>query len=476
MWKDDRRLAVKAVALALGALIVASTAATFADVTPARPAPGAASSATKPASSAAVPGASAAPADGALPPGHPSLDGDSNPDSDPDPDDAANVPPGHPSMEAGNPPATRVSPAVELPPGTIEVLLRDEANRPVANAPLKLGILRQEVATGDSHEDRGAITDASGEVRFQDLQRSSSYSYRIMSERGAATYASESFRLDETAGRRVVLQVYPVVRDIRQALVGMRGVLFVQPREDVFQFEASFQVLNVGQITWVPDDVRMPLPDGAKAFRANESQNDTRVDRKGTGDLELLGTYSPGQHDVGYTFQVDNKHDAARSFRVALPPHVAELRIVAEAGKETTLHVDGFPDAEPMQGQDGSRLLVTGKQLMRGEPALATVTINLDGLPVPSSGRWYAVAIAAALFVGGLFWARVAPETESSKSERSADLTQAIDLILDELMILERLHRESRIGPRTYSEARVALLDALGRLGFRYARTPATAK
>jgi len=32
--------------------------------------------------------------------------------------------------------------------------------------------------------------------------------------------------------------------------------------------------------------------------------SDTRAERGPSGAVELIGTYSPGQHDVGYQFQL----------------------------------------------------------------------------------------------------------------------------------------------------------------------------
>ena len=47
-------------------------------------------------------------------------------------------------------------------------------------------------------------------------------------------------------------------------LVGMRGVVFIQPREDVFHIESSFQVINIGLQAWVPDGEKIALPAGAR--------------------------------------------------------------------------------------------------------------------------------------------------------------------------------------------------------------------
>lgn len=375
------------------------------------------------------------------------------------------APPGHPGAMP-EPPQDRASAAPDLRAGTIEVHLHDGKDQPIAGMAVRLAVAKQDVAEGDSHSEHTGITDARGVVLFAGLSNESAYSYRVSASKDGGEFASEPIRLGETAGERVLLHVFPVTRDLHEALVGMRGVVFVQPREDVFHIEANYQVLNIGTQAWVPSSVHIALPSGAKAFRAGDSTSDARIERPGSGDAELLGTYSPGQREVGYQFQLDNDHESRRTIRIGLPPHLAELRVVAEGGRGMVLSADGFPAAEPMEGQDGSRLLVTGRRLARGEPALDFVEITLDNLPVPSAGRWYAVVMAAGLAVLGLVSAF--PRRKGSDTRRrpidEVEVTEAQDLVLDELVALEKLRRDDRIGPRTYEETRVELLDALARL------------
>ena len=409
-----------------------------------------------------------------LPAGHPSVG--AAPATDDTDDGEQQLPAGHPQTGAAapnEPPQDRASPAPDLRAGTIEVHLRDERDRPLPSYPLRLGVMKQDVAEGDSRSEKMSRTNAEGVVVFEGLSTGSAYSYRVTASREAGVFASEPLHLGESGGQRVLLHLFPVTRDIQKALVGMREVIFVQPREDVFHVETQLQIINIGNDAWVPESVRLPLPDGAKAFRAGESMNDTRVEKGASGAVELLGTYSPGQHEVNYQFQLDNAHDPQRTLRLALPPHVAELRIVAEGARGMVLHASGFPDAEPMRGQDGSRLLVTGRRLGRGDSAIQSVEITLANLPVPSPGRWYAVACAVALAALGM--AQIARRTKDGKQGSPADgitpseVDQAEELVLDELVELENLRADDRIGPRTYEETRVALLDALARLGVRRA-------
>jgi hypothetical protein len=418
--------------------------------------------------SSALAGAQAAAVDPdePLPAGHPSVapsgDGDG---SDSGEADQQGAPPGHPGAPA-EPPQDRSSPAPDLRPGTIEVHLHDEKDHPINGMAVTLGVMKQDVAEGDSHTERIGNTDARGIVVFDGLPNTTAFSYRAVASKDGGEFATELLRLGEHGGQRVLLHVFPVTRDLRQALVGMRGVIFVQPREDVFHVETNFQILNIGTQAWVPNQVRIPLPSGAKAFRPSDAASETRFDRVGNSPVELVGTYPPGQRETGFTFQLDNDHEPKKTLRIGLPPHVAELRIVAEGARGMILRADGFPEPEPMQGQDGSRLLVTGKRLARGDAAMDFIELTLENLPVPSPGRWYAVFVACALAALGMSagFGRKSSDKMRPRSVDEAEVREAQDLVLDELVTLEKLRREERIGPRAYDETRVELLDALTRL------------
>lgn len=393
--------------------------------------------------------------------------GPAAPGVDPDTEDGSELPNGHPQTAAGpsesqRPMENRVGPAQDLRPGSVEIVVQTGTSQPLPGTVVTLGILKQEVAEGDSREHRTATTDTSGVARFESLPTGTAYSYRAVVESDGASYSVGPFRLDEMTGQRAQIHVYPVSRDLKSVLVGTRGTVFVQPREDVFAVEATFNVINVGNTTWVPDGVKLELPPGAKAFRANESMSDTRVEKTKGGDVLLLGTFSPGQHEVGFQFQIDNKHDSAKSIEVPMPPRLFEMRVFAERASGMTLEVPGFPESQSLDGDNGTPLLGTMRQLARGEAPIEKLQIRLGNMPIPSPGRWYAVLLAAALAVGGLL--QLARKRSPATAQAGHATTEAEGLILDELVEVERLHRLEKIGPRTYQEARSELLDALARL------------
>jgi len=363
---------------------------------------------------------------------------------------------GGPSM---TPPATTVGTDPSLPGNSINVVLLDGNGRPIVNREVKLSITRQSVDQGNSQSERRSNTDTTGRVVYDKLDTSRAVSYRVGVEEGDATYTTHPFNLKLEAGHQVELRVYPVTKDAKQVLFGTTGTVFVGMRDDVFQFEVLYRILNIGKTTWVPRDVRMLLPEESKGFVANDSSSDIGVVRV-NNSLELRGTITPGRHEVSFRFQVPRASSASQNFELALLPNVAELQIVSEAPRGLSLDVAGFPEAKPHRGGSGQSLLVTQRQLSRGEPALERLAITLSGIPTPGPARWVAVGFALLLAIGG-GWLLT---RSGSPKEQRAHLSHAQTVLLDELVALERAWESKSIGQNTYEHARQVLLDAAARI------------
>lgn len=448
------------------ALAIAATP-TPAQTPPASAAPAAGSAA--PAAVSAAPAASPAPAARAaptgsvMPPGHPPVA-----PASPAAPGGAELPAGHPNVEAEDaggqrpPPADRSAPDPKLPPGTVEVTLVDEQERPQANVEVRLGILQQTVAEGEARENKVARSDSAGKVRFSGLHTATNFSYRISVPRGPATYAAAPFQFKGEAGQSVLLHLFPVTQDIRSAMVGMRGIILIEPRDDVFQFQVMYRVFNIGRVTWVPSTLTLQLPPEAKGFTAEDSMSDARFAAESGGRVRLSGTFAPGQHDAQFRFQVPNHGEADVGFRLDLPPHVADLRVIAQSSPGMTLEVDGFDPAQPTVDANGQRLLFTAREMRQGDNPLRELAIRLSGLPTQGPGRWIAVALAAGLAAAGLSAARRAP-AQPKKLARE-ELAAARELLLDELVALEQARAAGQIGPRSHDSAKRQLVEALARL------------
>lgn len=375
------------------------------------------------------------------------------------------MPPGHPGASNDEPQADVNEPSPGLDPGTISATIVTDQGVPLAGQQVRLGIMFQKIAEGESRSEKFAQADAQGNVQFSGLTRGSDYAYRVTAQVGGANYQTSPFNLKPDMGQRVLLHVFPATTDPERAAFGMRGYLYVETRDDVFQCEALFRVFNVGQITWVPKDVVIQLPKGFKAFKAQEGMTDVRFEEVEGVGARLKGTFAPGQAEASFRFQIPKTSDDSLVFRMSVPPHVAEMRVIAEASSNMNLTVDGFQPPVPTANQNGQRVLVAVKQLRDRNEELKDFTATITGIPTPGSGRWLAVAIAGCLAIGGVFAARGAFDLSAGTSDVLADKKRARELLLRELEALEIARRQERIGPRSYQQSRVALIDAIARLG-----------
>ena len=384
-------------------------------------------------------------------------------------------------MGGGDPQADVNESNPMLEPGTISATIVNEQGIPLAGQQVRLGVLFQKIAEGESRTEKFAQADAQGTVRFSGLTRGSDYAYRVTVQVGPASYQTAPFNLKPDMGQRVVLHVYPSTSEVDRAAFGMRGYLYIETRDDVFQFEALFRVFNVGNITWVPKDVVVQLPKGFKAFKAQEGMTDVHFEAVDGVGARLKGTFSPGQNEASFRFQMPKSNDESATFSMSLPPHVAEMRVIAEASSAMNLEVEGFQSPVPAANNNGQRVLVSVKQLLRRDEEIKDFTATLSGIPTPGPGRWFALLIAGCMAIGGVFAARGVFDDAGSGKAIAADKKRARELLLRELVSLESARRADRIGPRSYEQSRTALIDAIARLGLpaerpRTARKEPTAK
>jgi hypothetical protein len=359
-----------------------------------------------------------------------------------------------------------------LPPGTIVVELRDKNDAPVPHADITLGILQQSVAKGESRRRTVQKTDGGGTTRFDNLERGAGIAYRISvpwneGVKEGATYAAPPFQLDLHHGQRVRLHVFPVSNRVEDTLLGMQGIVYLELRDDVVQVDELFQVFNMGTSTWVPSDVIIDLPRGFKAFNAQREMSDTGFDVVPDRGAKMRGTFSPGQHEVKFRYQVPYEGEESVNVALSLPPRVIRMRVIAEASKTMTLKVADFPSSVSDANQRGQRVLLTERQARPGELPLNRVSITLDNIPTEGSARWITVAITAATIGAGIYFAL---EQEKKKGARDQQLAghreteQARARLVAEIAALDAASSAGEIGPQAYARIRQALIDSLAHI------------
>jgi hypothetical protein len=381
------------------------------------------------------------------------------------------LPPGHPPVGAAAPSPPAGVPGEEnalipdstlaagdLPAGSIEAKIVDDKDQALAGVEVRLGILRQTVAEGEERTHRTATSGPDGVVRFSGLETGSDHNYRVTVRHepaGTPRVVQPARRSASACFTRLSRDLGRESRCARHACD--RGD---QPRDDVFQFQVMF-MSSTGRVTGCRTTSHRS-PRGLEGVQPGESMSDARF----VGEEErvkLLGTFSPGQQEVSFTFQVPNDHDENVDFRIGMPPHVAEVRVIAEAARGMGLEVPGFDPAESSPSPSGQRVLVTAKRLRAGEQPMQELKLRLTGVPTPGPGRMVAAVLAALAALIGIFGAATQPGSSDRKAVER-DQEQARSLLLSELVALEKAHRAGEVGPRTYESTRRTLLDALARL------------
>jgi hypothetical protein len=374
------------------------------------------------------------------------------------------------------PPEDTIQEDPTLPPGVLVVTVNDAQDRPIPRAPLKLSVLHQSVAKGDSREELTRTADESGVVRFEGLTTGSASQYRAITTRGPGSFSLGPFALGAERGKRAVVHAYEVSTSIDEVLVGMQAAVYVQLREDSLSVEHLFSVFNLGAVAWVPN-ITVSLPEGFKAFNKpdNAEEGVHFAEVKDTG-AALRGTIAPGRHDATFRYQVPLENKEKQTLTIQLPPRVAQARVMVEASRQMGVEVPGFPPAERSQNRDGKRILITGRQVSREEGGLRKLEITITGLPTQGYGRWVAVVLAVTALAGGgaFVYARRGKEEEMDEETRD-ELIEARDALLDEIAELERAHRRGDVGPKTYARIKNALLDSLARIVAMLEKKPAAA-
>ncbi len=343
-----------------------------------------------------------------------------------------------------------------LAEGTIRVTLVDPNEKPLPGVTVTLGVLQNSVAKGESRKHLTQPSDPVGDAYFRGLELGSGFAYRVSVAKEGATFAAVPLVLGKGRGTHVVLHVFPVTHDLKQAVVFIQSALFVDVKDDRVQIQQAFRVSNYGPVAWVPENVTVDLPEGNSAFNASQEMSDQGWDSTATG-AKLRGTFPAGEADVGYSWQLPYAGEPTVSFEVTLPPHMASLVVRAAASQQMKLEVDGFPAADPEQDEQGNHLLVTGKQVKPDDAQLKRVKITVRDLPTPGVGRWIATALAAmGVAIGlGMVSQKGGQRVLAGKGARAS--------LLLELEQLEVAHASGDVGPKTYERARRDIIDGLAR-------------
>lgn len=342
-----------------------------------------------------------------------------------------------------------------LPPGSIDVELRDADDHGVAGEVVTLGALINSIAKGDTRKHFQMTTDARGRAVFSGLEMASNIAYRVSSGYQGGSFAATPFQLPQGKALRVVLHVYPVTRSLTEALVVSQAVLAIELRDDRLQIEEALTIYNLGRTAWQPEDVNIGLPGGFTGFSFQASMTDQAVEEI-DGSARLRGTFPPGQHALEFRWQFPWGGEKDLEFEAGLPPHTAIARVLMPSSGAVTLAVADFPPAQVLRNSTGQPFLVTEVRV-RPDEKLQSARVVLHDLPTPGPGRLIATTVASFAVGMGLFLAFL----RQKRSTGEVGPEDARSSLLEELARLEDAHEAGDVGARTYERARRELIDAL---------------
>jgi hypothetical protein len=259
--------------------------------------------------------------------------------------------------------------------------------------------------------------------------------------------------------------------DMAQASIDLRLSVYVEPRDDVFQFDVLLQVHNPGPSTWLPNQIGVRLPAGWKAFSPAKAHPGAPGLRSSAPGVWLHGPVKPGTHNASFRFQVPNDQSPTAAFRLTLPPRVSAVQVVTEASPNMGLQVGGYSAPTAGLNTHGRRVLKTGAVARPGDWLPSELSITLTGLPTSGDARWWAL-IAALLIAGaGVVYARqYAADDQRLRRDRQR-LREARELLLAELIDVHQARLDNTLGPRAYDSVRSELVDALARIELMRQRT-----
>lgn len=357
--------------------------------------------------------------------------------------------------------------APDLPPGEIEVRVAPKGLDSVENQQVTLAVSKQSIERGNTDSTLTALTDASGVARFPEQGTATDYLYTATVAIGGARYSTIQFQFRDTSGGlRVIIPVYPSTSELEGLLLLSRTAIAIIPQDNLFAIDVMWRIENFGEVSWLPENVIFPLPDGFEALNIRNPKAEARFETAGTG-VKLAGTFAPGQHDLMFRFHLPTEGKSERSFAFPTTLNVGTVRVIMDSAPTMTLKVDGFPEPDETRNPEGQRRLVSGRDFLTEKTrAPDKVQISISGIPTPPAGRSVAVGLATVIALAGFaqgLGRRSSKVTRSNLSKEERE--QAGELLLEELISLEQAFKQGAIGRKTHEQARRQLLEAFARLG-----------
>lgn len=376
----------------------------------------------------------------------------------------AGLPPGHPPI-AGMAPTDRHSGGpvddTSIQPRTIVVEATGLPSQTLSSLEAKLFAWRrmQDEATVTHHASKQL--DASGSARFDGVEQPSGVAYRVVVEYEGVPYASPTFRMHKTAGKRVPVRLFPLTSDIDRSRVGVQVILHIEPRDHHLQVEQLFRFANLSELTWRTGSLAVRLPHGATDIKTGEDPGPLKIHAVPRRGVLIEGVVPPGTVELAFQYELPYPDRSTAQLDLTLPPRVGAVRIMAAFGPELELRMAGAPPAVATKNEDGQRTLIVDRVVEPGGAQIETAHIVIDGLQTGGLARWIALLLTT-IAVGAGFVIGFGRRRAQVSSKHGAALER--EALLEQMAKLERSKRSGDISAERYEVEREVMLGRLTRL------------
>lgn len=340
----------------------------------------------------------------------------------------------------------------------------------VGGSQVALGIFRNNAFV----EERNGVADSAGRFRFEGLETSEEYTYRVGAlYKGVPYRTEEAIRLTPEAPIATVeLAVYETTPDDPGLRVA-RAILMLEGFDRASQTISVLELLaleNPGQRTYVPSAggpqgpmglLRFALPPGAGALEPGLGLEDAEVIQVDRG-FATTRPIPPGVTEIGFSYQVPYAGQGYR-FERTVPYETGLLWLLVPDTGVTVVEESAWAPAAPVAlGARTYRVLARenlakGSRLdfsLQGLPRRSMLPAFVDLVPAPV---WGAAAAGLALAAA----AGYAYAAEQRRRRHAGPSPAAADDLLEALAELEEQQERGAVRPEEYRERKARYLEAL---------------
>jgi len=337
-----------------------------------------------------------------------------------------------------------------LPAGTLDVHLRDEADAPIPNHPVLLGVVNKQ---GEVDVKRGT-SNTTGTARFTGLPAGKETGYAAVIEWHGLRLNTSPFAMPAGSGARAEIRALSRTADPSVITIGAGARIVAQMAEDQLQILEFLPLENTSERMFdpAPGALEIPLPTGFTG--AQPQENERKIDVRADHGVAVHGPIVPKRSQLGagdnerqanevvFGFVLKYRGDSY-DFSQPMPNGIGSAVVITDQ-KVAGLNVSG-----PGVGAREERVLGGRKYWVRSVaaiPAGGALTFTLSGLPsTPKGGHYVSGGLAVLMILGTIGFARRprggSAGTRSSIVEQRTRLVEKRESLFTELVSVERTAR-----------------------------------